>query len=457
MNYICSQFNFKSSKMRKLLFAALFLLAASISFAGDYLTNTNQSVKFLRNPSRAGAIGLDGIYYNPAGVAFMSQGWHLQFNWQSPHQTRNTYVNYGPLFGANYADPGTAEADGTFGRKFKGKVDVLIQPSLFAAYNTGDWSFQAGFGIVGGGGTCKFPNGVGTFEALVGQIGMSTLGAGFGGYSLNSYVEGQSYYYGITLAAARKITDKLSVSLGLRGIIGANHYKGTVDNITFRTVTGDIIPVDNSYKLDCKQSGFSVAPIIGVDYMPAEWLNLSARYEFRTALKLKSKANNNEAFNALAGGMPAFAAFMDKAESYADMPSSISAGAQVSPISKLRISAGYNHYFDLDTKQWNTDLLKDTDEITFGVEYDVTDRLTLSTGIQNTMYNQKEANYSDLSFIMDCFSIGAGAKIALTDNINLDVAYFRSSYKSHTKQQTIGYTQYKRTNFVLGLGIDVSF
>ena len=247
---------------RLLLLTAVLMAVAPVVYAGDYLTNTNQSIRFLRNPSRTGAVGIDGVYYNPAGVSFMKEGWHFQFNWQSPHQTRTVYSNYGPLYGANYLNPGIAEADGSFSRKFTGKVDVLIQPSLFAVYNTGDWSFQFGFGILGGGGECKFKNGIGAFEALVGQMGRQKMGAAFGGYSLNQYVEGKSFYYGVTMAAARKIGDKLSVSLGLRGIIASNHFKGGVDDITFRTVAGTIIPADNEYILVCRQSGFGVSPII---------------------------------------------------------------------------------------------------------------------------------------------------------------------------------------------------
>ena len=46
------------------------LFSGNTAFAGGILTNTNQSVSFLRNPARDAAIGLDGVYSNPAGVAF---------------------------------------------------------------------------------------------------------------------------------------------------------------------------------------------------------------------------------------------------------------------------------------------------------------------------------------------------------------------------------------------------
>ena len=44
------------------ILAASLLMAATTAQAGGYLTNTNQSVNFLRNPARDGAIGIDGAY-----------------------------------------------------------------------------------------------------------------------------------------------------------------------------------------------------------------------------------------------------------------------------------------------------------------------------------------------------------------------------------------------------------
>ena len=42
--------------------------------AGGYLTNTNQSISFLRNPSQDAAIGIGSLYNNPAGTAFLAPG-----------------------------------------------------------------------------------------------------------------------------------------------------------------------------------------------------------------------------------------------------------------------------------------------------------------------------------------------------------------------------------------------
>ena len=84
--------------MRKIiLIAALALSAATSAQAGGYLTNTNQSVSFLRNPARDAVIAIDGAYANPAGLGFMSTGWHLGFDLQSAYQTRTDKAYFPPF------------------------------------------------------------------------------------------------------------------------------------------------------------------------------------------------------------------------------------------------------------------------------------------------------------------------------------------------------------------------
>ena len=84
--------------------------AASNVNAGGILTNTNQSVSFLRNPAREAAIGIDGVYSNPAGVAFMNNGFHLGLNWQAGWQTRTVETTSPFLDPTLQAVMGKAEA-----------------------------------------------------------------------------------------------------------------------------------------------------------------------------------------------------------------------------------------------------------------------------------------------------------------------------------------------------------
>ena len=70
------------NKFQAMMVGLMLTATVSTAHAGGILTNTNQSIDFLRNPARDAAIGLDGVYSNPAGVAFMPEGFHLGFNWQ---------------------------------------------------------------------------------------------------------------------------------------------------------------------------------------------------------------------------------------------------------------------------------------------------------------------------------------------------------------------------------------
>ena len=86
--------------------ACLALVAsASImpSWAGGILTNTNQNAAFLRNPSRDAVIAIDGVYSNPAGIAFMPQGFHFSLSWQAAWQKRQMNAA-NPLFQMNAND-----------------------------------------------------------------------------------------------------------------------------------------------------------------------------------------------------------------------------------------------------------------------------------------------------------------------------------------------------------------
>ena len=149
--------------------------AASNVNAGGILTNTNQSVSFLRNPAREAAIGIDGVYSNPAGVAFMNNGFHLGLNWQAGWQTRTVETTSPFLDPTLQAVMGKAEAPT---KSYRGHTAVPCIPSLQAAYNTDKWSYQFNFAVAGGGGSCEFTKGIGTFDNAVGQIAarMAPLG-----------------------------------------------------------------------------------------------------------------------------------------------------------------------------------------------------------------------------------------------------------------------------------------
>ena len=236
-------------KYQKTTLAALLLAMTTSTQAGGLLTNTNQNIAFNRNFARVGAIGIDGVYFNPAGVAFLDQGFHLSLNFQNVYQTRQITSAFSVPAFANtpYEYPFTLNGgDKTDGSKFyEGKASVPILPSFQVAYNKDKWSFQAGFGLTGGGGKASFNEGLPSFErqiailpALINQQ-LPTFSTLLGqqetpatSYSMQSYMSGHQYNFGLQLGVAYKINENLSVFGGARFNYIYNKYEGNITNIS---------------------------------------------------------------------------------------------------------------------------------------------------------------------------------------------------------------------------------
>lgn len=236
-------------KYQKTALAALLLAMTTSTQAGGLLTNTNQNIAFNRNFARVGAIGIDGVYFNPAGVAFLDQGFHLSLNFQNVYQTRQITSAFSVPAFANtpYEYPFTLNGgDKTDGSKFyEGKASVPILPSFQVAYNKDKWSFQAGFGLTGGGGKASFNEGLPSFErqiailpALINQQ-LPTFSTLLGqqetpatSYSMQSYMSGHQYNFGLQLGVAYKINENLSVFGGARFNYIYNKYEGNITNIS---------------------------------------------------------------------------------------------------------------------------------------------------------------------------------------------------------------------------------
>lgn len=460
------------------------IASSSVSFAGGFLTNTNQNVAFNRMMSREASIGIDGVYYNPAGVVFLGDGHHLSINWQLAYQDRTIKNDYS-LFTNNVNNPITP-------REFKGEAFAPVIPSFQYAYNKGRWSFQGNFALTGGGGKCTFDNGLGSFERIVAETAMAACGLartvdgvlgsvlgrevsmfgsdqafGAGGkYSYNSYMHGRQYYFGLSLGAAYKVSDNFSVFGGVRGIYATTNYYGYVEDIKVGNMPLYMV-LDPTKKdaanieLSCDQNGIGFTPIIGVDFKTGKW-NFSAKYEFKTRMRLKNKSVNlvpsigNLPANLSSqmtqiltaqftqAGLPAEQAaakaeaaatavlanqtvqktmlglknqfdteldeaigeYADGKKIAADIPAYLSVGVGYSPIDPLRINVGFHFFDDKNAKAYNNRQEKldhGTLEYNAGVEYDINKKFTVSAGWQSTNYGlpEEEATTSKDKRFMD--------------------------------------------------------
>lgn len=492
--------------MKKFIVAAAIMCASSTAFAGGLLTNSNQNAAYLRQMSQDGIIDLSGIYMNPAGTAFLSDGWHISLNIQSAKQNRDISTTC-PLFAYNTANPGVTTHD------FKGKALAPVIPSLSASWNKGKWSVSGHFALVGGGGKCEFDKGLGSFEALyannlysnsdlvnavnanlplvVGQkiaaaTGMDpitaqaiaatgTYGSKFAGYSLDAYMKGRSYYFGLQLGATYKVKENLSAYVGLRGVYANCNYNGYVQDVKAKmaytysvpaagafpgTSGADALEVDpkSDLSLNCDQTGFGVTPIIGIDYKINDQWNVAAKFEAPTKMNLKNSSEMNAVAKAQAAqnGSP-LAQFKDGEKVREDVPGMLGLGVQYSPIQTVRINAGFHEYFDKAAKKFGNkqDLIDhNTYEVSAGAEYDICKWLTVSASWQTTQYGLSDGYMNDLSFNLSSNNLGVGIRVNATERCHVDFGYMHSFYKD---RQVPGVKSdlYSRSNRVFGIGVNL--
>lgn len=436
----------------------LFICAATValtSHAGGLLANTNQNAAFLRNPARDAVIAIDGVYSNPAGTAFLPEGFHLSLSWQAAFQKRQMEVNNN-LFTLNKENQSPS-------RNFEGKSTAPVIPSFQAAYVFNDkWSVSAQFAVGGGGGKCEFEQGLPMFEELVGGT-MLQAALGNGGnlksYALTQSLTGEQYFYGLQVGGTYKFNNNVSAFAGVRGVLASCSYTGALKNISgtieINHPTAGYMEVPataNDYILDCSQDGFGVTPIIGVDVNLGK-LNLAAKYEFRTKINLENDSKNTT--SNVTALMPAYA---DGAKVRSDIPALFTFGAQYQVSNSVRAMAGYHLYFDKDAQGSATAVSKNTWEITAGVEWDLNDKILLSLGGQRTKYGFADSDMTDTNFNISSTALCLGGAYKFNDRMKLNVGYMHSFYEDHKFTNANGSAcNYTRKNDVVGVSFDISF
>ena len=447
--------------MKKIFITLAAMFGCMTAFAGGLVTNTNMSVAYLRSAAREGAIDIDGIYFNPAGTAFLPNGIHASVGMQTAIQERNTESTF-PLFAMN------AEHLGQSTVKYKGKAFAPVIPMARLAYNWDRWNIQAAFNIVGGGGKCKFQDGIGLLEQLVAAEAYKASAATGAGasYSMYSDIVGESYQFGIYLGSSYEIIkDHLSVALGLQVVYAMNSYEGGLSDITINTVLGpQAIP---NVLLDCTQKGFGATPVIGLDYRLNEKFNISARWQFQTYLKMKTKAHNSPA--ASTGEIAGRLKNAQDGESFrSDIPGYFMCGMQYAPIQPLRLALSYRYFDEKHAERENiagNKLNKDnpgTHEACFGLEWDIIKYLTFSCGYQSGFYLMKDKEMSDLDFQVNSYSILMGFRVNINDHWNIDLGYMHSFYDKRKVTTTVAagldYTvNYSRKNDVVGIAVNLHY
>ncbi len=479
------------------LLTVVFLGLMQSVWAGGILTNANQSAQYIRMLSRNASTDIDAVYFNPAGLVKLNDGWHFSFNNQSIFQTR-TIENMYPLLNES---------------TYNGDVTVPVFPSVFAVYKKERFAFSFGLGVNGGGGTAEYKTGLPSFEipfaqlpAALGQLGIAT-----DGYSSDLYFDGRSVFLGAQLNASYTFSEVFSGAIGLRVISAKNTYDGHIKQISLIVGSQPVLATDlfnqlatgasaaaaqlgeypasatmpdetaaaygfqsgttfgeaaqtmsvkaatasayasqmgDKYEsLDQKGTGFT--PIIGLNIKPNEKLNMGFRYEFKTVLKMTNHTEKDD-----------LNVYPDGAEFRNDIPAIFTAGVDYQLLDNFILSGSFSNYFDkaADWSGKENDIEKNYYELAGGLELQLNEVTTISAGLMHSETGVGRGYQTDISYSLSSNSVGLGAKFKVSDAFDMDLGVLNTVYENGYKEieyEGVGtYKElYDKSNLAFSIGL----
>ncbi len=515
--------------MKKSILFAAFLMLAPLVYAGGLLTNTNQSAQFIRMMSRNASLDIDAVYFNPAGLIKLDDGWHFAAYTQTILQTKPVDSDF-PLLNDGY---------------YEGVVTVPVFPTAFAVYKMDDWAFSLGIGPNAGGGSASYERGLPSFEIPItkvvpGLAGLRQINPALNvtGYSADLSFEGSSVFWGIQLGATYQVNDIFSVYGGVRYLPAKNTYYGTIQNIQLNvggeyypapawltevstTVSGlaaqataaanmpqtlqpfidggaggftlaqlegggfinaaqragiegglviiglsqqeinamNLNTIHGAYEqaspvfqqqatllsntsvslsntadrmgdkeVDTEQTGTGFTPMIGINFSPADNLNIALKYEMKTTLALTNNTTVDD-----------MGLFPDGSTANNDIPALLAAGVGYQT-DLIEAQLSYNMYFNKGV-EWGPNIRdmsikreidKNGMEIALGLQFNVLDNFAFSIGGMYGDQGVAESYQSDFSYSNPSFTAGAGVEWKLTDALTLDAGASNTFYQDQT-------------------------
>lgn len=504
--------------MKNLYFLAGIFLMPFVSLAqqANLFTIPNQSAQFIRMPSRATMVDVDAVYFNPANLPSLGNGFQIGINNQLLNQFSSIESEY-ELYSDNP-------------RTYSGNVKSFVFPSVFINWNVNKVSFHGAFIIVGGAGGVDYANlpvsdrGVADVPAALVNSNFivapslvdydaanGTSYSNIADYRFNFQNKGLGFSPGVQFGMAYKLNKYFSFGMDLRWSQQVISSEGEVTNIQILPNTDDpsinewITPGDylrligspgetgnSTYEslaatydmlggdrfISIRQKGSGINFIPSVLINPTEKLFIALKYEHRTKLVLETSVRNGQdggvQFNPLTGDREPV--FVDGEKTRSDLPGFISGGIGYQFTDKWRVNTGGRYMFfgGVNYNGREQYLNKGYYEVELATEYKLFDKFLVSGGYTFNKADVDPEYHNDVDFWIPGHSFALGGRISFNSAICFDFGAmltrnvgFQHTYTNHNYADGVGiagappgydgaYTMdFKKHSFILGFGLNI--
>ncbi len=221
----------------------------------------------------------------------------------------------------------------------------------------------------------------------------------------------------------------------------AAYSKGAVDATNGASGMRELSAQTADTEVEATQTGSGISPIVGVHLtLMEDKLNIGMKYEHQATIEIE---NDTKGIGLAADQFP------NGAKVPSDVPSMFALGASYKVLPEFRAAAGFHYYLDKPAKYGrqsepdgnnnreyitNEDLLDQNSwELAVGLEYDVSQNITLSGGWLFTNTSPTLAYQNEQTYILKSNGVSFGAQGRITDAFSIDIGIMHIMYQDGEK------------------------
>ncbi len=422
------------------------------------------SSTFFRYPSRESSQEIDAVYYNPAGLTSLEEGFHLHFSNQIQKISNEIDVSYFNLRNGQ--------------NQYGSILSNYIYPSVYMAYKHKKVAFYFGTMVVGGGGGLAYNN-LPSGELAIADVppalnllfdlaGMPNY-ATIEDYDYDFFFEGFAYTPAFQMGVSYKPVDFLSFSLGVRALIYRIQAQGFFNNITIDAPTNGGVqdPLDYLNRgiaekeasigdgggigetqlgllnfaatlfedllvnrdIDILQSGYGITPIIGINFDWKDKFFIGFKTEPRTNVELTTTINNGKD----GGGI-----YVEDSIQTADVPGMYAIGFRYKQSEKFMLSVGHRMSFYTRARWQGREKQLKGNQMEFNVafQYSPIKPLKLSMGYTFNTLNADDTYHTEVNYYIPSHSLAFGAAYEINPKVEIEFGVWNTFYPKMTFYKT---------------------